>query len=97
VKPSPYHLFNVLRGEISLVGPRPEMPYLVERYEPWQGQRFAIPQGMTGWWQIHGRSSKPMHLNTRDDLYYVQNYSLLLDIYLLLKTVGAVLSGKGAF
>ena len=97
MKPSSYHLFNVLRGGISLVGPRPELPYLVERYEPWQRQRFAIPQGMTGWRRIHGRSSRPMHLNTRDDLYCVQNYSLLLDIYILLKTVGAVLRGKGAF
>lgn len=90
-------IFNVLRGEMSLVGPRPELPYLVEKYESWQRQRFAVPQGMTGWWQINGRSDKPMHLNTEDDLYYVQNYSLLLDIYILIKTIGVVLKGKGAF
>ena len=90
-------LFNVLKGEMSLVGPRPELPYLVERYEPWQRQRFAIPQGMTGWWQINGRSDRPMHLHTEDDLYYVQHYSLLLDIFILIKTVGVVIQGKGAF
>ena len=90
-------LFNVLKGEMSLVGPRPELPYLVERYELWQRQRFAIPQGITGWWQINGRSDRPMHLHTEDDLYYVQHYSLLLDIYILLKTAGVVIQGKGAF
>ena len=90
-------LLNILKGEMSLVGPRPEMPYLVEMYEPWQRKRFAVPQGITGWWQVNGRSDKPMHLNTEDDLYYVQNYSLLLDIQILLKTVLVVLRGKGAF
>ncbi|MFM8320216.1 MAG: sugar transferase [Chloroflexota bacterium] len=90
-------IFNVLRGEMSLVGPRPGLPYLVERYETWQRQRFAVPQGITGWWQINGRSDRPMHLNTEDDLYYVQNYSLLLDIYILIKTIGVVIQGKGAF
>ena len=90
-------LLNILRGEMSLVGPRPELPYLVERYEPWQRTRFAVPQGITGWWQVNGRSDKPMHLHTEDDLYYVQNYSLLLDIQILFKTILVVLRGKGAF
>jgi exopolysaccharide biosynthesis polyprenyl glycosylphosphotransferase len=90
-------LFNVLKGEMSLVGPRPELPYLVARYEPWQRQRFVVPQGITGWWQISGRSDQPMHMNTESDLYYIQNYSLLLDIYILFKTVGVVLRGEGAF
>ena len=88
---------NVLNGDMSLVGPRPEIPFLVERYEPWQRTRFAVPQGITGWWQIHGRSDKPMNLNTEDDIFYVQNYSLLLDIRILLKTPTAVISRKGAF
>ena len=65
---------------MTLVGPRPEMPWLVERYEPWQRKRFAVPQGITGWWQITGRDDKLMHLHTEDDLYYIQNYSLLLDL-----------------
>jgi len=90
-------LFNVLKGDMSLVGPRPELPQLVERYETWQRQRFSIPQGITGWWQINGRSDRPMHLHTEDDLYYIQHYSILLDIWILLKTVMVVLQGKGAF
>lgn len=90
-------LFNILRGDMSLVGPRPELPDLVDRYEPWQRKRFAVPQGITGWWQVNGRSDKPMHLNTEDDLYYVQHYSLLLDMYILVKTIAVVFKGKGAF
>jgi exopolysaccharide biosynthesis polyprenyl glycosylphosphotransferase len=90
-------LFNVLKGEMSLVGPRPEMPWLVDRYDSWQRKRFAVPQGLTGWWQINGRSDKPMHMHTEDDLYYVYNYSLWLDIKILLRTPMAVLAGKGAF
>jgi exopolysaccharide biosynthesis polyprenyl glycosylphosphotransferase len=90
-------IFNVLKGEMSLVGPRPELPWLVGQYEPWQHKRLAVPQGMTGWWQINGRADKPLHLHTEDDLYYVQNYSLWMDIYILLKTPWVVVRGKGAY
>lgn len=90
-------LFNVLKGDMSLVGPRPEMPWLVDLYKPWQRKRFAVPQGLTGWWQINGRSEKPMHQNTDEDLYYIYNYSLLLDILIIIRTPFAVLQGRGAF
>jgi exopolysaccharide biosynthesis polyprenyl glycosylphosphotransferase len=90
-------LWNVLKGDMSIVGPRPEMPYLVERYEPWQRTRLLVPQGITGWWQINGRSEKPMLYHTEDDLYYVRNYSLLLDLEIMWKTVWVVLRGKGAY
>jgi len=90
-------LINVFRGEMSLVGPRPEMPYVTAEYEPWQWQRFRVPPGITGWWQVNGRSDKPMHLHTEDDLYYIQNYSFWLDLRILLKTVLVVWQGHGAY
>jgi exopolysaccharide biosynthesis polyprenyl glycosylphosphotransferase len=90
-------LFNVLKGDMSLVGPRPELPWLVGKYEPWQRKRFAVPQGITGWWQVSGRSDQPMHLNTELDLFYIRNYSIMLDLYILWRTIAAVLKRKGAF
>jgi len=88
---------NVIRGEMSIVGPRPELPNLVSGYQPWQRKRFAVPPGITGWWQIQGRSDRPMHLHTEDDLYYIQHYSVWLDIEILIRTAWAVLLGRGAY
>ena len=90
-------LFNVFAGTMSLVGPRPEIPYLVEKYQPWQRKRFAVPPGLTGWWQVSGRSDKPMHLHTEDDLYYIQNYSIWLDLQIIVRTIWVVLIGKGSY
>ena len=90
-------IFNVLKGEMSLVGPRPEMLGLVETYQNWQRTRFAVPPGITGWWQVNGRSERPMHLNIEDDLYYINNYSIWLDIQIMFKTIWVVVLGKGAY
>jgi lipopolysaccharide/colanic/teichoic acid biosynthesis glycosyltransferase len=91
-------LFNVLKGEMSLVGPRPEIPGVVEMYEPWQRKRFAVPQGMTGWWQVNGRMKRAdPRQRTEDDLFYIRNYSLWLDLRILWKTVQAVIHGEGAY
>ena len=90
-------LINVLKGEMSLVGPRPELPFLMEQYEPWQRRRLTVPPGITGWWQIRGRSDHPIHLYAEDDLYYISNYSLKLDLVILLRTIGAVIKGRGAY
>ena len=68
-----------------------------EEYEPWQWSRFTVPQGMTGWWQINRRGYEHQHLCTADDLYYIQNYSLLLDFQILARTLLVVLTGQGAY
>ena len=68
------------------------------RYTPWQQKRFAVPQGMTGWWQVNSREESPLlYLHSEEDLFYVQNYSLWLDIQILWKTIAVVLRGKGAY
>ena len=90
-------LWNVLRGEMSLVGPRPELPWVVERYESWQRQRLAVLPGITGWWQVNGRGELPLHENVEYDLYYIQNYSPLLDFTILVRTLWVVARGRGAY
>ena len=88
-------LVNVLKGDMSLVGPRPELPFPVARYEPWQRQRLDVLPGITGWWQVSGRK-QPMHEHVDYDLYYVHNQSFRLDLIILWKTLFAVISGEGA-
>jgi exopolysaccharide biosynthesis polyprenyl glycosylphosphotransferase len=90
-------LWNVLRGEMSLVGPRPEMPFIVAGYDDWERRRLSVKPGITGLWQILGRKDLPMHRNLQYDFYYIRNRSLALDASILLRTAGAVLSRRGAF
>ncbi len=80
-------LVNVLRGEMSLVGPRPEMPFIVERYEPEHRRRLAVKPGITGLWQLSADRRSPIHENISYDLYYARHRSLLLDVAILLHTV----------
>ena len=90
--------FNVLKGEMSLVGPRPPLPYEVEKYEPWHLRRILeVKPGVTGLWQVSGRSRTSFDEMVRLDLRYVQNRSTLLDLKIMLKTVKTVFCLKGAW
>jgi lipopolysaccharide/colanic/teichoic acid biosynthesis glycosyltransferase len=90
-------IVNVLKGEMSFIGPRPELPRIVAGYEPWQHERHLVRPGLSGWWQVVGRSDLPMHENTELDIFYVRNCSLLLDVQIFIRTFGALLKGRGAF
>jgi lipopolysaccharide/colanic/teichoic acid biosynthesis glycosyltransferase len=89
-------LFNVIRGEMSLVGPRPALPWEAELMAPAHSQRFLVLPGLTGLWQVSGRSSLTMRQALDLDVDYVRRQSFLLDLGILLKTVPVVLSTHGA-
>jgi exopolysaccharide biosynthesis polyprenyl glycosylphosphotransferase len=90
-------IINVLKGELSLVGPRPPIPEETEQYEDWYKKRLNIKQGLTGLWQVSGRSDLTFEEMVKLDLYYIQNWSVGLDLRILLKTIPTVLSGKGSY
>lgn len=90
-------LYNVLRGEMSLVGPRPAIPLEVEQYQEWHRRRLEISPGMTGLWQVSGRSQLTFDEMCLLDIYYLENWSPLLDLKIALKTAPAVLAGRGAY
>ncbi len=90
-------LLNVLRGEMSLIGPRPALPTEVEKYETWHHTRFDVTPGMTGLWQVSGRSDLNFDEMVMMDVYYIDNWSLALDLKILLRTPGAVLMMRGAY
>jgi lipopolysaccharide/colanic/teichoic acid biosynthesis glycosyltransferase len=89
-------LLNVLAGEMSLVGPRPEMPFIVDRYTSFERLRLAVKPGITGLWQVSPARAFPIHENLQYDLHYIRNQNLLLDFFILLRTVAAVIRGVGA-
>ncbi len=90
-------LWNVVRGDMSLVGPRPELPSIVAQYEEWQHARHAVRPGLTGWWQVNRPPDRLMHEVVELDLYYVENISFWLDVRILAKTFTAVIRGTGSF
>jgi exopolysaccharide biosynthesis polyprenyl glycosylphosphotransferase len=90
-------LINVLRGEMSIVGPRPGTPEEVQQYEPWQLERVSVRPGITGLWQVSGRSNIPFAEMVLLDIFYIENWSLDLDIRIMLQTIPNVLLGNGAF
>lgn len=90
-------LWNVIKGDMSIVGPRPPVPAEVERYERWQRRRLSMKPGITCIWQISGRNTIRFNDWIKLDLEYIDNWSLWLDVKILLKTIPAVLSGKGAY
>ena len=91
------NLWNVLRGEMSIVGPRPTLPAQVEQYTDRQRGRLAVKPGITGWAQVNGRASLPWPERIELDLWYVEHRSLALDVRILARTVRMVVSGKGLY
>jgi exopolysaccharide biosynthesis polyprenyl glycosylphosphotransferase len=90
-------VFNILHGDMSWVGPRPPLPSEVAQYEEWQRRRLGTTAGLTGLWQVSGRSLLPFGDMVKLDLYYIENWSIWLDLQILLRTIPAVLLARGAF
>ena len=92
-------LFNVLRGDMTLVGPRPEMPFLVRSYEPWQHLRHLTKPGVTGLWQVRARSTIPLHLPeaTVFDIQYIRTASPRTDGAILIETIRSIVFAQGAY
>jgi exopolysaccharide biosynthesis polyprenyl glycosylphosphotransferase len=90
-------LINVLKGDMSLVGPRPALPAEVEQYNDYQAMRLAVPPGITGLWQVSGRSDLSFDQSIALDIEYVNHQSLWLDAVILSKTFSAVITGRGAY
>jgi lipopolysaccharide/colanic/teichoic acid biosynthesis glycosyltransferase len=87
----------VVRGEMSLVGPRPPLPYELEHYQDWHKRRLSIRPGITGLWQVSGRSSVPFDEMVLLDVYYIEHRSTLMDLRIMAKTLPVMLNGSGAY
>lgn len=90
-------LYNVLRGEMSLIGPRPPLPKEVEQYEGWHERRLEVSPGLTGLWQVSGRSELTFDEMVLLDIYYIENWSMALDTEIFLRTIPRVIFGNGAY
>jgi lipopolysaccharide/colanic/teichoic acid biosynthesis glycosyltransferase len=90
-------LWNVLRGEMSLVGPRPEEPRIVAHYNDWHRQRLTVKPGLTGPMQINGRGDLSLDERVRLELAYIEHYSFWRDLEILIRSIPAVISGNGAY
>ncbi len=90
-------ILNVLKGDMSLVGPRPEMPFIVDKYDEFQKLRLMVKPGLTGVWQISADRANPIHENLDYDFYYLKNQSIWLDLAILVKTFTSVARGVGAY
>ena len=90
-------VINVLKGEMSLVGPRPNLPEEVGQYAEWHKKRLTASPGITGLWQVSGRSDLTFDEMVLLDLYYVENWNLTLDVSILLRSVPAIIRGRGAY
>ena len=89
-------IWNILRGDMSIVGPRPPIPYEVESYESWHRKRLDMKPGMTGLWQVSGRNRLTFEEMVKIDLFYIENWSLWFDLKIILLTLPAVFRGDGA-
>ena len=88
---------NILKGEMTIVGPRPPLPYEYEYYDDWHKLRLKVKPGLTGLWQVSGRSSVPFNEMVMLDLYYIENWSLLLDFRIMLQTIPVMFRGSGGY
>ncbi len=90
-------LINVIFGDMSIVGPRPEMPFIVDKYKDWEKNRLIVKPGITGLWQVIGRKELPLEDNIQYDYFYIKNRSLVMDFSIILRTIPALLSRRGAY
>jgi len=90
-------VFNVLKGEMSWVGPRPPIPYEVRLYKDWHRARFHVKPGITGLWQVSGRNRLHFEEMVRLDVFYIENWSPLMDLKIMLKTIPVVLKGDSKY
>ena len=90
-------LFNIIKGDMAVVGPRPEILPLVKTYSPWQQKVLAVRPGLTGFSQVMGRDELDMDQKIRLDIYYIRRKTFCFDLWILFRTIITVISGKGAF